>query len=267
MHQPDRYCIAIIIIIIIIIEINNYMVLAHQFNARYSILDTTYPTPPFMCEEGLQHKRLHKSQSHTNILIWAFAQSALAVEWAILLIWTSVPSGQLTKLRPKQAGCIGSGHPSVGLWFDIVGKVLTFMLLCVWYYHSVTCGAILSDCDNQCTSWLKRHKACQQKSICVPLPNRHNLFQNCIVPICHTPHIFASSRCRRKNQFVGLTFWLSSAYILSSTEAATWGGPNEFEAAIPKPSSQKICPQAAFRGNSHTFFVIVQRQPPKVGMK
>ena len=80
MHQPDRYCIAIIIIIIIIIEINNYMVLAHQFNARYWILDTTYPTPPFMCEEGLQHKRLHKSQSHTNILIWAFAQSALAVE-------------------------------------------------------------------------------------------------------------------------------------------------------------------------------------------
>ena len=171
-----------------------------------NIVQLCTTTPPFMCEEGLQHERLHKSQSHTNILIWAFAQSALAVEWAILLIWTSVPSGQLTKLRPKQAGCIGSGHPSVGLWFDMVGKVLMFMLLCVWYYHSVTCGAILSDCDNQCTSWLKRHKACQQKSICVPLPCRHNLFQNCNVPRYHTPHIFASSRCRQKNEFVGLTF-------------------------------------------------------------
>ena len=95
-----------------------------------------------------------------------------------------------------------------------------------------------------------------EKYLCAPALSPYSLFQNCNVPMWHTPHIFASSRCRRKNQFVGLTFWLSSAYILSSTEAATWGGPNEFEAAIPKPSSQKICPQAASRGNHHTFFVI-----------
>ena len=61
MHQPDRYCIAIVIIIII--EINNYMVLAHQFNARYSILDTTYPTP-YSCV-----KRVYSTEGYTRVKV------------------------------------------------------------------------------------------------------------------------------------------------------------------------------------------------------
>ena len=79
MHQPDRYCIAIIIIIIIIIEINNYMVLAHQFNRRYSILENTHPTP-HSCVKRVYSTKVYTRVSHTNILIWAFALSALAVE-------------------------------------------------------------------------------------------------------------------------------------------------------------------------------------------
>ena len=147
-----------------------------------------------MCEEGLQHERLHKSQSHTNILIWAFAQSALAVESGNpfdLNLGPKRPTDQ-AQAKASRMYWLWTSKCRASIWYS--GQMFMFMLLCVWYYHSVTCGAILSDCDNQCTSWLKQHKACQQKSICVPLPYRHNLFQNCNVPRCHTPHIFASSQ-------------------------------------------------------------------------
>ena len=38
--------------------------------------------------------------------------------------------------------------------------------------------------------------------------------------------------------------------------SSNWARPNWMLSSRPKPSSQKICPQAAFGGNHHTFYVI-----------